>query len=126
MDQDHSQTLAKIILYYSFRMFKLLSSILLSSYFLGIIFFIFCDLTMHMSDDEDALILFFKLENYSLGQVSLTMTYYMLTTLSTIGFGDIVPRSDAERVFIVIIMAFAILIINYIKYLLHVLFHEIK
>jgi hypothetical protein len=81
---------------------------------------------MHMSDDEDALILFFKLENYSLGQVSLTMTYYMLTTLSTIGFGDIVPRSDAERVFIVIIMAFAILIINYIKYLLHVLFHEIK
>ena len=81
---------------------------------------------MHMSDDEDALILFFKLENYSLGQVSLTMTYYMLTTLSTIGFGDIVPRSDAERVFIVIIMAFAILIINYIKYLLHVLFYEIK
>ena len=81
---------------------------------------------MHMSDDEDALILFFKLENYSLGQVSLTMTYYMLTTLSTIGFGDIVPRSDAERVFIIIIMAFAILIINYIKYLLHVLFYEIK
>ena len=107
-------------------MFKLLSSILLSSYFLGIIFFIFCDLTMHMSEDEEALILYFKLENYSLGQVSLTMTYYMLTTLSTIGFGDIVPRSDAERVFIIIIMAFAILIINYIKYLLHVLFYEIK
>ena len=126
MDQDHSQTFAKIILYYSFRMFKLLSSILLSSYFLGIIFFIFCDLTMHMSEDEEALILYFKLENYSLGQVSLTMTYYMLTTLSTIGFGDIVPRSDAERVFIIIIMAFAILIINYIKYLLHVLFYEIK
>ena len=81
---------------------------------------------MHMSEDEEALILYFKLENYSLGQVSLTMTYYMLTTLSTIGFGDIVPRSDAERVFIIIIMAFAILIINYIKYLLHVLFYEIK
>ena len=79
-----------------------------------------------MSEDEEALILYFKLENYSLGQVSLTMTYYMLTTLSTIGFGDIVPRSDAERVFIIIIMAFAILIINYIKYLLHVLFYEIK
>ena len=54
------------------------------------------------------------------------MTYYMLTTLSSVGFGDLVPRSDAERVFIVITMMFAILIFNYIKSMLHILFFEIK
>ena len=62
MDQDHSQTFHKIILYYSFRLLKLASSILLSSYFCGIIFFIFCDLTMHYYDREDAFISHFNLE----------------------------------------------------------------
>ena len=62
MDQDHSQTLHKIILYYSFRLLKLVSSILLSSYFMGIIFFIFCDLTMDFYERDDAFISTFNLE----------------------------------------------------------------
>lgn len=30
----------------------------------------------------------------------LTMTYYAFTTLSTVGFGDLHPKSDYERFFI--------------------------
>lgn len=38
----------------------------------------------------------------------------MLTSLSTVGFGDYHPRSDFERVFIALVLLFGVAIFSYI------------
>ena len=44
---DHCQTMNKIILFYTMKIFKLSFSIFLTCYYLGIFFYIFCDLTSY-------------------------------------------------------------------------------
>jgi len=41
---------------------------------------------------------------------TLIVTYYALTSLTTIGFGDYHPKSDYERVFIAILLLFGVAI----------------
>ena len=40
--------------------------------------------------------------------------YYSFTTLTTVGFGDFAPRSDAERIFITFGLIFGVSIFSYI------------
>jgi hypothetical protein len=47
-------------------------------------------------------------------EVSLTLTYFILTTLSTIGFGDMHPRSDSERIVIGFSMLFGVAVFSYV------------
>ena len=42
------------------------------------------------------------------------MTYFAFTTLATIGFGDINPRADIERVFGVFVFLFGVAIFTII------------
>lgn len=39
--------------------------------------------------------------------------YYAFTTLSTVGFGDLAPRSDIERMFCSFILMFGVSIFSY-------------
>ena len=41
------------------------------------------------------------------------MVYFAFTSLSTIGFGDFHPHSDAERVVIAIVLLFGVAIFSY-------------
>ena len=40
--------------------------------------------------------------------------YYAFTSLSTVGFGDFHPKSNAERIFCTIILLFGVMIFSYI------------
>lgn len=40
--------------------------------------------------------------------------YYTMTTLTTVGFGDVVPRSDTERVVTSMVLLFGVAIFSYI------------
>jgi len=42
------------------------------------------------------------------------VTYYAFTTLSTVGFGDFHPRSDAERAICAVILLAGVAIFSYI------------
>lgn len=42
------------------------------------------------------------------------MVYYAFTSLSTVGFGDYNPRSDAERLFIAMVLLFGVLTFSYV------------
>lgn len=44
----------------------------------------------------------------------ITVAYFSLTTLSTVGFGDYNPRSNAERLMCVLIFLFGINTFSYI------------
>ena len=44
----------------------------------------------------------------------IRMTYFFLTTLSTIGFGDLHPRSDPERILMAILMLGGVAVFSYV------------
>ena len=44
----------------------------------------------------------------------LTVVYFSFTSLSTVGFGDYNPKSDAERLLFVAILMFGVAIFSYI------------
>ena len=47
-------------------------------------------------------------------RVSLITTYFAFTSLSTVGFGDFHPRSNAERLFCALIILFGVAIFSMI------------
>ena len=47
-------------------------------------------------------------------EITIIVTYYMFTSLSTVGFGDYHPRSDFERIFIAMVLLFGVAIFSYI------------
>jgi len=44
----------------------------------------------------------------------LVLLYFSFTSLTTVGFGDYNPRSDAERIFIAFGLLFGVAIFSYI------------
>jgi hypothetical protein len=54
------------------------------------------------------------------------MIYYAFTSLSTVGFGDFSPRSDAERLFIAVVLLMGVSIFSYIMGNLIEIIDEIK
>jgi hypothetical protein len=47
-------------------------------------------------------------------RISLITTYFAFTSLSTVGFGDFHPRSNAERMFCAMILLFGVAIFSMI------------
>ena len=45
---------------------------------------------------------------------AITAVYYAFTSLSTVGFGDLHPRSNAERLLVAFILLFGVAIFSYI------------
>lgn len=46
--------------------------------------------------------------------ISIILTYFAFTSLSTVGFGDFHPRSNVERIFCAFILLFGVAIFSYI------------
>ena len=93
------------------------------SYFIGIIFYIFADLTNDIkletpegfdSDYYQNFIDYYSINNHNSFEKGLIMIYYAFTSLSTVGFGDYVPRSDSERLFISMVLLFGVLTFSYV------------
>jgi hypothetical protein len=77
------------------------------------IFFCYIDVTSQ-SDGENFIELY-GLDDMSIYEISIVLTYYMITTLSTIGLGDLYPRTSKERIFISITILFGVAIFAIIK-----------
>ena len=56
---------------------------------------------------------YYFIEDQSPYEITVTLLYYIFTSLTTVGFGDLAPRSDLERVFIAITLLFGELIFQY-------------
>ena len=101
---------------YFFKTFKLIVIILTVSYFLGMIWWIFCDLTFieNPKDQHVGFIKEFALDEKTDIENGIIVTYFAFTTLSTVGFGDYHPRSNAERLFCAVILLVGVAIFSYI------------
>ena len=79
---------------------------------------------MHVLADEGFFLAYYGIEDYdfrsglkeldSLDSQSIVVMYWAFTTLSTVGFGDYNPRSDAERLMCAFFMLFGVAIFSYI------------
>ena len=102
---------------YVFQTVKLIVLILTVSYFIGMIWYIFCEITLKQptpQDEHQGFILEFSLNENTDLQNMIIMMYYAFTTLSTVGFGDFHPRSNSERVFCAFILLVGVAIFSYI------------
>lgn len=53
--------------------------------------------------NDESFLEYFSIRDQPKLHQALLGTYYMFTTLSTVGFGDLSPRSDGERVLCILI-----------------------
>lgn len=63
MDQDHSGAMTKIAIFFIFKIVRITIFVILSSYFLGIIFFMICESNMideHLDSADEYFIREFK------------------------------------------------------------------
>lgn len=76
-------------------------------YFLGVLWYILCDLqdTFWLEPGQESFIVYYNLEEkQGTSYLPIAMTYYISTTLTTIGLGDFHPKTNAERLTCALIM----------------------
>jgi CRP-like cAMP-binding protein len=101
---------------------KLLLSVIFIIYFLGCFFYWFQAKVAGYryssgpsSDfDDTSFHLFFGLDSMESKDVAIRCSYYILTTISTIGYGDFAPKNVYEMSFIIIAMLFGVTMFAYI------------
>lgn len=81
------------------------------AYFGGVLWLIWCDICLtgiHQGNQPSFLLVndlnFFDPDAYhEEGRIVMSVMYFMMTTMSTVGFGDMHPVSDAERLVCILI-----------------------
>lgn len=132
---------------YFLKSIKLIIVISNCTFFVGILWFIFCegeldfnfkfqtqddgsftiqdpDLGLLYSYDElDLFQPYFGINGSSPREILTVCVYYAFTSLSTVGFGDYHPRTNSERIFCTIILLFGVIIFTLVMdnfaYVLH-------
>ena len=110
---DNNKIMTQIFLIKGFQVFRLLLFILILSYFLGTIWFI---LTKNLTDSPDEWTFYnaYNLEDRDNTQNLTIVVYFMLTTLSTVGFGDYNPKSEVERIIMTFILLIGVACVSWI------------
>ena len=111
---DNNNITQIIWISFMFKIFKLVIIILTLSYFIGIFWFIFCDITKSEEQDGENFFDHFDIEQNSDEKNAIIVTYYAFTTLSTVGFGDFHPRSNPERILCSFILLFGVSIFSFV------------
>jgi len=116
---DHNNIEYLLKIGYALKIFKLVLVILNTSYFVGIIFLIIADVSItlayHLGDtDQEFFITYNEINSNTETYNTLLVVYFAFTSLSTVGFGDLNPRSDFERIFVAFMLLFGVAIFSYI------------
>lgn len=98
--------------------------LVLGSFFIGMFFYCYCDVSNE--DAENSFITIYHLDEMSIKEISIVLTYYTVTTLSTIGFGDYYPHSSKERIFISVTILFGVAIFSSIMRFFRSILNQFK
>jgi hypothetical protein len=127
MNADINQISTLLVINFVIRISKIALDILTICYFLGLGWYIFCELLFDFSFkywerktldeinvlNHDDFIHYYGFEDHDISHRTITVVYFAFTTLSTVGFGDYAPRSDVERVVGSFILMFGVSIFSY-------------
>ena len=111
--EDQNKIMTIISISYMFKTLKLLIVIFLLSYFLGIIYYIICDF-VSTSDKYEKNFIMEHMDGKSNKDRTIAVTYFAFTTLSTVGFGDLVPKNEVEYLVTAFILLFGVAIFSYV------------
>lgn len=113
-NEDYTKIFQIVLIKYLIQTFRLILSILIISYYVGIFLTILFQLVDQL---EDEYLTFQDAYNFKqrkpLNQM-VAMTYYAFTTLSTVGFGDFHPKNHHERIVIIFVLILGVATFSYI------------
>jgi len=117
--EDHNNIMRILYIQAGFKTFRLIMIIFMITYFIGMLYYIFSDLINDIDSplsnrNGENFIEYFGLEIKSHYEIVVTMVYFTFTSLSTVGFGDLNPRSNSERILTAVILLFGVAIFSYI------------
>jgi hypothetical protein len=114
-DIDNNNIMLILVISNLQKVIKLVVFIGLVSYFMGMLWYIYCKHTqVDREDEHEGFITYFKIDEMADYKKGIVVTYWAFTTLSTVGFGDYYPRSNAERLLCAFILLFGVTIFSYI------------
>jgi len=100
-----------------FKIFRLIIVAVTIAYFTGCFWYMFCvNITYDANNNhvKDNFIERWDMVNITNKHKLTISCYFALTTLSTVGYGDYYPISNAERIIVVIIMLSGVAFFSYI------------
>ncbi len=109
------QVEAQYFVLYIYKIFRLLLIDLIITYFLAILLYIVAD----NFNPEGTAITFLHNGGYNMYDMSVykrvvTCMYFIMTTLTTVGYGDFYPLSNAERIYIILVQLVGVSFYSYI------------
>lgn len=133
--EDHNLIMMQMYLHYSLTTFKMVISIFNIVFFMSIFWFVFTSELLqfhereiendychreglswfHCSYNNQYFIDRYGLEKDDHMQTLVLLMYFSFTTLSTVGFGDVIPVADFERGLAVLILIFGVAMFTVIK-----------
>ena len=101
---------------YVYKIVRLVIMAIIITYFIGCFWWYFCTITRDDSPTYKGFLNHFELLDPDVGKDRqlVISSYYALTTLSTVGYGDFYPISNRERMFAVLIMLGGVAFFSYI------------
>jgi len=111
INQDHIYNKECIQVQYLFKLVRLVFQIIFLAYLAGQYWYVYCMMVYEFKSDDEPTVNFTTKHQSFIDPVNknslldekgfrlvLITTYFSMTTLSTIGFGDFYPVSDSERI----------------------------
>lgn len=95
-EAQEERIMLQYFIMYCYKIFRLFIIAFIITYFCGCLWMIIVDQTKN--DSPTTFFKTFKLGNMTNKDQLITISYYALTTLSTVGYGDYFPLSDIEVV----------------------------
>lgn len=114
--KDNNKIMTLILVFYIFRVMRLVLIIIIISYFLGSFWYFISWKTSPDFEDnpEDNFYLNFGLDKRNNLYRTMAVTYFSFTTLSTVGYGDLHPRSDIERIIAWFVLLIGVAVFSFI------------
>lgn len=103
----------KYISRYAYKVFRLILIALMLTYFLGSLWYFLVSI-MPTDDNQDNFIRKYSLEQKSNIDKLIICCYFVLTTLATIGYGDLSPQTNSEKILGISLMIVGIAFFSYI------------
>ena len=94
-----------------YKLLRLLIMLTLFTYFLGCFWYL---ISSEQDDELDTWFSTFELEGYTIINQLVVTCYYTLTMLSTVGYGDMYPISNLEKIVAVVCMMFGVALFSII------------
>lgn len=124
--EDHTGIDTQINIIYTFRIIKLVITILGTSYFLGLFWYIVCDLKEIIESEDPNFIGVYFRDSQGPYHRTVASTYYAFTSLSTVGFGDFHPENSFERLFCALILLVGNGIFGYVLGMFREMVQEVR